>query len=274
MKASPQGVLNAFIYFKYSHSLLMKISLVIPTYKKENEVLDQLERLYGYLSRKNSDFELIFVIDGYVDNTKNILETYLKENKLSKITVLGYKKNRGKGYAVRYGMKKANGDVIGFTDADTDIYLRTLGQAIEAIKQEDVHVVVPSKFHKDSNIDMSLKRKIFSYGLVLTNKVLLKLPNNVSDVGCGLKLFKKNVIKSILPSLTVDRFAIDSDILNEVGRVGFNVKVIPFFLSKNRSDSTSTNLKASLNMIKDIVRLSYLNATEKGAYKLNTKVFN
>ena len=237
----------------------MKISLVIPTYKKENEVLDQLERLYGYLSRKNPNFELIFVVDGYVDNTKNILETYIKENKLSKITVLGYKKNRGKGYAVRYGMKKANGDVIGFTDADSDIYLRTLGQAIEAIKQEDVEVVIPSKFHKDSNVDLTFKRKIFSYGLVLTNKVLLKLPVNVSDVGCGLKLFKKDVIKRILPNLTVDRFAIDSDILNEVGRVGFNVKEIPFYLSKNRSDSTSTNIKETLRMVKDILKISKKN---------------
>ncbi|HCC67876.1 TPA: glycosyltransferase, partial [Patescibacteria group bacterium] len=48
----------------------MKISLILPTYKKEREVLEQLERLYGYLTRKNSNFELIFVIDGYIDSTK------------------------------------------------------------------------------------------------------------------------------------------------------------------------------------------------------------
>ena len=58
----------------------MKISLVLPTYKKEREVIDQLERLYGYLSRVNPDFELIFVIDGYIDNTKDIVEKYVKEN--------------------------------------------------------------------------------------------------------------------------------------------------------------------------------------------------
>lgn len=93
----------------------MKISLVLPTYKKEREVIDQLERLYGYLSRVNPDFELIFVIDGYIDNTKDILEKYVKENRLKKVKTVGYKENRGKGYAVRYGMKKANGDVIGLS---------------------------------------------------------------------------------------------------------------------------------------------------------------
>jgi len=170
----------------------MKLSLVIPTYKKQRDVLDQLERVYGYLSRKNPDFELIFVIDGYVDNTKDILEKYVKENRLKKVTVIGYEENMGKGYAVRFGMKKASGDVIGFIDADTDIQIRTLGYALKSIKHDSVMAVVPSKFHKDSNVEMKFGRKILSYGLMYTNRFLLKLPKNVDDVGCGLKLLEKN----------------------------------------------------------------------------------
>ena len=153
----------------------MKLSLVIPTYKKQREVLDQLERLYGFLSRKNPNFELIFVIDGYVDNTKDILEKYVKENILKKISIIGYKENRGKGYAVRYGMKRAKGDIIGFVDADTDIQIRTLGYALKAIKRDSVMAVIPSKLHKDSNVEMKLGRKILSYGLILANRMFLNL---------------------------------------------------------------------------------------------------
>lgn len=237
----------------------MKLSLVIPTYKKQREVLDQLERLYGYLSRKNPNFELIFVIDGYVDNTKDILQTYIKENRLKKASVIGYKQNRGKGYAVRYGMKKASGDVIGFIDADTDIQIRTLGYALKAIKDDSTMAVIPSKFHKDSNIEMTFGRKFLSYGLILLNKMLLKLPKNVDDVGCGVKLFRKELVERILPKLKVDRFAIDSEILNEIARVGYNVSVIPFFLNKNRSESTSANIKQTFGMFKDIFALSVAN---------------
>jgi len=239
----------------------MKLSLVIPTYKKQREVLDQLERVYGYLSRKNPDFELIFVIDGYVDNTKDILEKYIKENRLKKVSVIGYKENMGKGYAVRYGMKRATGDVIGFIDADTDIQIRTLGYALKAIKHDSVMAVVPSKFHKDSNVEMKFGRKILSYGLMYTNRFLLKLPKNVDDVGCGLKLFRKELIERILPSLRVNNFAIDSEILNLIGRVGYSVSVIPFYLNKNRSDSTSANLKEMLKMLKDIFSIAKTNRT-------------
>lgn len=239
----------------------MKLSLVIPTYKKQREVLDQLERVYGYLSRKNPDFELIFVIDGYIDNTKDILEKYIKENRLKKVTVIGYEENMGKGYAVRYGMKRATGDVIGFIDADTDIQIRTLGYALKAIKHDSVMAVVPSKFHKDSNVEMKFGRKILSYGLMYTNRFLLKLPKNVDDVGCGLKLFRKELIERILPFLKINNFAIDSEILNFIDRVGYSVSVIPFFLNKKRSESTSANLKETLRMLKDIFHIAIINKT-------------
>lgn len=235
----------------------MKLSLVIPTYKKEDIVLDQLERLYGYLSRKNPDFELIFVIDGYVDNTKAILEKYISENRLQKVRVVGYKQNKGKGYAIRYGMKKAHGDVIGFTDADMDIQIRTLGNALRLIKKNNVDVVIPSKFHKDSNVELSLERRLFSFGLLNINKMLLHIPKNISDIGCGLKLFKKDILKVVLPNLKVNRFAIDSEILNEIGKLDCNVVEIPFFLNKNRSDSTSTNIKQVTLMVRDIVKISF-----------------
>jgi len=250
----------------------MKISLVLPTYKKEREVIDQLERLYGYLSRINPDFELIFVIDGYVDNTKDILEQYIKENRLKKAFVYGYKENKGKGYAVRYGMRKASGDVIGFIDADTDIQIRSIASAIKEIQKDSVMAVIPSKLHKDSNFEMTLGRKIFSYGLIAVNKLLLRLPKNITDVGCGLKLFKKELIKRVLPNLKVNRFAIDSEILYEISKIGYEVSVIPFYLNKNRSDSTSANLKDISNMLKDIFMISmkerpFLSQNILGEYK-------
>jgi len=234
----------------------MKISLIIPTYKKQREVLDQLERVYGYLSRINPDFELIFVIDGYVDNTKGILIQYIKNNNLKKAKVYGYRENMGKGYAIRYGMSRANGDVIGFIDADTDIQIRTLGYALKEIKKDSVTAVIPSKLHSDSNVEMTLSRKVFSYGLTMINRVFLRLPKDITDIGCGLKLFKRDLVKRILPNLKVNRFAIDSEILNEIGRVGYSVSVIPFFLNKNRSDSTSANIKEVTTMIKDIFTIS------------------
>ena len=131
--------------------------------------------------------------------------------------------------------------------------------AASDVYKRQVMAVVPSKFHKDSNVEMKFGRKILSYGLMYTNRFLLKLPKNVDDVGCGLKLFRKELIERILPSLRVNNFAIDSEILNLIGRVGYSVSVIPFYLNKNRSDSTSANIGKILGMVKDIFVLSLSN---------------
>lgn len=253
----------------------MKISLVIPTYKKRNVVIDQLERLYGYLSRVNPDFELIFVIDGYIDDTKSLLEKYIKENKLKNVKVLGYKENRGKGYAVRYGLKHANGDIVGFTDADRDILIKTYDKAIKEIKREYVDVVIPSKFHDDSNVEMTLGREVLSYGLVYLNKILLRLPTNISDIGCGLKLFRKDVAERVFKNLKVNGFAFDSEIINEINKQGWSISVVPLFLAKNRDESTSANLKNAFRMVIDIFKISLKNNLLYNLIKdLSIEVYN
>jgi glycosyltransferase involved in cell wall biosynthesis len=253
----------------------MKISLVIPTYKKRHIVLDQLERLYGYLSRVNPNFELIFVIDGYIDDTKDLLNLYIKQNKLKNVKVLEYEQNMGKGYAVRYGLERATGDVVGFIDADTDILIRTLGKAIKEIQKDFVDVVLPSKFHKDSNVEMTFFREILSYGLVYLNKLLLRLPKNVSDIGCGLKLFRRDVAKSIFKDLSVNGFAFDSELINEISKQGWNISVVPLYLSKNRDMSTSANFKATFSIVRDIFKISFRENFNKGIKKsVGLEVYN
>jgi len=73
------------------------------------------------------------------------------------------------------------------------------------------------------------------------------------------QIIRKELIERILPSLRINNFAIDSEILNLIGRVGYSVSVIPFYLNKNRSESTSANIGKILGMVKDIFVLSLSN---------------
>ncbi len=232
----------------------MKLSLVIPTFKKENEVTNQISTLYSFLTAQKIQFELIVVIDGIVDNTEKIVESFIKQEKYRRVKVLSYRINRGKGYAIRYGMRKATGDVIGFIDADTDIKIKSLKVALNRVKKGDVDVVVPSKYIKGAEADVNIKRRILSLGLLFLSRTLIGQPSNLKDVSCGLKLFKKEVVSKILPLLTVDRFAIDSEIFYWVNKLGFKVAVVPFFMKIGQS-STSTKPLQILLMIKDILVL-------------------
>lgn len=232
----------------------MQLSLVIPTYKKEREITKRISSLYTFLQKRRLDFELIVVIDGIVDTTKQLVESFIKAERMNRVKVLSYKTNRGKGYAVRYGMKRATGDIIGFIDADNDIKMRSLKVALDRIEKGDVDVVVPSKYVRGAEAAVTIKRKVLSVGLLFISRTLIGQPSNVRDVSCGLKLFKKDVIRKILPLLTIDRFAIDSEIFYWINKFGFKVGVVPFFM-KIGAGSTSTNVSQILFMMRDILKL-------------------
>ena len=89
------------------------------------------------------DFEIIVVIDGDVDNT----EKEAKKVVSRKIQVFSYLQNRGKGYAIRYGIKKAMGDIIGFIDSGMEINPNGIAMLLEHMEWYDAHIIVGSKRH-------------------------------------------------------------------------------------------------------------------------------
>ena len=87
-----------------------KISLIVPTYKQEKIIIKEIDQLHQLLRQLPFDFEIIVVVDGFVDNTY----TLLKRLRRPYLKVIGYEENKGKGFAVRYGMLQGSGDIIGF----------------------------------------------------------------------------------------------------------------------------------------------------------------
>ena len=80
------------------------------------------------------DFELIVVIDGFVD------EGYKKakalEQSYGNLKVVGYEKNRGKGYAIQFGFKHSQGEYVAFLDSDLDYHPRALAWFLEIIERK------------------------------------------------------------------------------------------------------------------------------------------
>src|SRR5258708_26068039 len=92
------------------------LSLIIPAYKQERTINEDLENIDSTLRRGlplEYDYEIICVVDGFLDKTFE----NAKKIKSDKVRVIGYEENSGKGHAVRVGMKAAKGDLISFLDA-------------------------------------------------------------------------------------------------------------------------------------------------------------
>ena len=194
------------------------LSVVIPAYKKEKTIKRDLEFVDRTLAEglgRESDYEIICVVDGELDRTFK----EAKKVKSTKVKVVGYVENRGKGYAVRYGMQHAKGDLISFLDAGMEISPKGIMMLMSHMDWYDADIIVGSKRHPVSRVNYPLKRKIFSIGYHFLVLLLFGLP--LRDTQSGIKIFKRSVIDKILPRLLVKRYAMVVEMLAVARHLGF-----------------------------------------------------
>jgi glycosyltransferase involved in cell wall biosynthesis len=193
----------------------MLLSVIVPAYRQERTILKDLAHLESVLKKADCDYEIIVVVDGEVDGTRKEACRY----KSSKVKVLGYKDNHGKGYAVRYGMLRAKGDIIGFIDAGMEIQPTGLRMLLEHLKWYDADILIGSKRHPVSRVNYPPTRRLYSFGYQMLVRILFGL--KVKDTQVGLKLFKREVLKKVLPRLLVKKYAFDIEILSIANYLGF-----------------------------------------------------
>lgn len=178
------------------------------------------------------DYEIICVVDGSRDRT----EAEIKKIKSSKVRVYSYDENRGKGFAVRYGMKMAKGDLVSFLDAGMDISPKGIMMLMAHMDWYNADIVVGSKRHPVSKVNYPLIRKILSFGYHFGSKLLFGLP--LTDTQSGIKIFKKEVVEKILPRLLVKRYAMDIEMLAVAKHLGFDrIYEAPIEVTFNRATS-------------------------------------
>jgi len=218
------------------------LSLVVPAYKQEKTIEEDIKRLSKFLPLLPLDYEIIVVVDGFEDKTFALAKRC--ENK--RIKVFGYKNNQGKGYAVKYGILKARGDLIGFIDAGGDIDPSSIRILVDAFSKNTIDIAVGSKLHPQSNINYPLIRKILSLGYRNISRVLFGF--NVQDTQVGLKIFRKKVARDIFKRVTIKKFAFDIEVLAIANSLGYrNIIESPVKLSL--SGESSLNSKSFWKLV-------------------------
>lgn len=230
------------------------LSLIIPAFKQEKTIQKDIKRIVKVLDTIANKYEIIVVVDGFLDKTAQ----KAKSLGLRKVKIVGYKHNKGKGYAVRFGMANAKGDFIAFLDAGMDLNPQGLSQMISCMEKEKMDIVIGSKLHPESKVTYPWQRKILSWGYRSMVKTMFGL--SVSDTQVGFKIFRRKVLEDVLPRLLVKKFAFDIEILAVAYSLGYTkISESPIELKfTNWSSITSKNFwKPVFNMIWDTTAVFY-----------------
>lgn len=185
-----------------------KLSILIPVYNEEKTLLNILERI-NESKIENFDFETIIINDGSDDNTFNII----KENSDLYDKVINLDKNRGKGYAVKSGLKIATGDYVIFQDADLEYDPKEFIKFTNLINKFSVDVIIGSRFNYSDYIrSHNIANKFGNYILTLFFNLLYN--TTFTDIYSCYLAFRRDILD--VDKLKTDGFEQHAEILCKI----------------------------------------------------------
>ena len=167
-----------------------KISVVIPVYNEQDNIMPLTTGLHTVLETQPHNYEIIFVDDGSVDQTYEVLRRAQKE--ICDLTIIRLKKNLGQTPAFSAGFSYATGDYIISMDGDLQNDPQDIPRLLEAIEKKYDAVCGWRKHRHDPAIKRFLSRGFNRFRYLIFG-------DPIHDVSCALKIFRSEAIKSLLP---------------------------------------------------------------------------
>ena len=198
----------------------IKVSVIIPVYNEEKTIIDVLKKVN--LQKINSiSMEIIVINDGSKDHSLELL----KNNSKLYTKLINLEKNKGKGGAVREGLKSAVGDYILFQDADMEYDPSEYEKLLEPIIKQDADIVMGSRLMTSS----STRRGGYSRNRIGNNFItfLFNLLNHTTftDIYSGYLIFRRS---NITPNkLRTDGWEQQAEILSKIVKNSSKIYDIP-----------------------------------------------
>ncbi len=186
------------------------LSVVVPVFNEVTTISKVIDRLRGC----GLPCEIIVVDDGSSDGTREILKGLQQEEELC---VLYRERNQGKGAAVKDGFACARGDVVVIQDADMEYDPRDLPSLLQPILEERADVVYGSRYLPQSD-------NVSPWWHRAGNRLISCLFNfarrkRFSDVETCYKMFRRDVIQRLLPTLRENGFGIEIELSAKLAKL-------------------------------------------------------
>ncbi len=168
----------------------MNLSIIIPLLNEEDSLEELFSRIHNVCTTTNLSYEIWFVDDGSTDLSWSIIENMKVQ--FPQIHGIKFSRNYGKSQALHAAFEKAQGEVVITMDADLQDFPEEIPDLYKMVKEEDYDIVSGWKKKRFDNVmTKNLPSKLFNAAARKVSGVELH------DFNCGLKAYKKQVVKSI-----------------------------------------------------------------------------
>lgn len=230
---------------------IKKLSIVMPAFNEENTIEDIIKKVLAVRLPRIIK-ELVVIDDGSEDDTYDIVKRLQKRNK--EIMLVKHDRNRGKGAAVRTGIKKATGDIIIIQDADLEYDPKDYRQCIKPIIESKAKVVYGSRLLKK---DKKMGRLDFLLGgMLVTFATNILYFVWLTDEPTCYKTFDAKFIKKI--RIVGDGFEWEPEVTAKILKKGIKIKEVPIsYYPRTKNEGKKINWRDGVKAITTLIRYRF-----------------
>lgn len=228
-----------------------RLSVVIPAYNEQDRIERTLTRVVEYLEGRGVFYEILVVSDGSTDATEAIVHRFAQTH--PQVKLFAYQPNRGKGYAVRHGILRAQGERILFSDADLATPIEEL-EKLEPYLDQGYPIAIGSRPLRESQLVVRQPFYREMAGRAFNKVVQLLAVRGIHDTQCGFKLFTREAAHTIFSRCRLNGFSFDFEALFYAQRLGYPIAEVPIRWM-HQEGSKVRLLRDGLRMLRDLIWL-------------------
>ena len=233
----------------------MDLSIVIPAYEESKKIARDVVEAAAFLEAHDFTGQIIVVDDCSTDNTAETAKNTAVPPNIQ-LDVIRYEAHRGKGYAVRTGIKHSSGEYVMFADSGSCVPYEDTLRGLELLKSDACDIAHGSRKMRGCHIEktQSLYRRICSkvfHWFVIHD---MKIPAEFTDTQCGFKMYKGDVARHLYGEAITDGFTFDIEIIMRAQKEGYRIREFPIDWSCDR-DSRLSPTRSSWRVLSELLRI-------------------
>ncbi len=201
----------------------LQFSIVIPAYNEESRIGPTLDGYINYFSdNKFGSHEIIVVLNGCVDGTRNVVLNTANEN--PHIKMIEFNDPLGKGGAIAEGFAAARGEYLIFVDADNMVEADEAGKILLALESKEI--AIGDRFRGEQ---IGGSRSLVRWSISFLNRIWALVFLNIpyKDTQCGAKGFRASAWAKISTHIKERQWAFDLDVIAQARAHNLSIQEVP-----------------------------------------------
>jgi len=233
------------------------LSIVIPVFDESSKISHDIEEAISFLECQHFDGEILVIDDGSSDNTFEVAKNVSLSPGIP-VRVVRYSPHRGKGYAVRRGIRKSRGRCIMFADSGNCVPYEDASLGMVMIRSGICEIAHGSRRLLESTIKKPQVwyRRFLSFLFNWLMIFWMRIPFELTDTQCGFKVYRGDIAKELFSQCITNGFTFEIEIILRALKRGYRISEFPINWTADW-DSRLSVLRSARYIIPELVTIKH-----------------